>query len=117
MNKLQGPAFQPIKTTAWKEPALSLSKGCPTTRQLRRAGMTDREPGSKVMISFTNFKLATPAGFQELPAACSHLFEFSDYLRGPRHGLSYRRTVHRRLPNFAQDFFVSIRPHKAFGLD
>src|SRR5579872_5484825 len=43
-----GPAFQPVKTTAWKEPALSLSKGCPTTRQLRRAGMTHREPSRQV---------------------------------------------------------------------
>src|SRR5690348_900940 len=34
---LVGPAFQPVKATAGKEPALSLLKGCPTTR---RAGMT-----------------------------------------------------------------------------
>src|SRR5690242_12218286 len=46
-----GPAFQPVKTTAWK--------GCPTTRQSRRAGMTNREPPSKSMISSTNFRLAT----------------------------------------------------------
>ena len=56
---LVGPAFQPVKTTAWKEPVLGLSKGCPTTRQLRRAGMTRRKTPSKSMISSTNFKLAT----------------------------------------------------------
>src|SRR5690242_8923932 len=56
-----GPAFQPVKTTAWKEPALSLSKGCPITRQLRRAGMTGREPPFRAMISSTNFKLGTSA--------------------------------------------------------
>src|SRR5581483_9200862 len=52
-----GPAFQPVKTTAWKEPALSLSKGCPTTRP--RAGMTDMEPFSSALISTADFKLTT----------------------------------------------------------